>query len=318
MTVILFIFSLFLLTFSLTPLLPWQSALIDLPSHFVLQYFVAGLFLLLLCFFIRGGGIAAPLVVLSLLLNAAHLAPYFLPGVPKVADGARLALLEANVLRFNDEPGALHDLITTQKPDIVVVLELNPAFAGMLAGLSDEYPHQKLVARENSSFGIGVISRLPLQNMTEETLYNVNIPSLHFSVKLGAEKIDIAALHAANPLDDLAARDGEFDALVKKRGGLSSSHFVVTGDLNATPYCMAFKRFVRALDLRSTQEGLGIFGTFHSGLPTTLLRLPIDHVLIGRGLAVEKHVIGSDINSDHLPVLTILGLAAQKADLNQN
>lgn len=311
MTFILFLFSVCLLLVSLTPLLPWPSLLIDLPSHFVLQYFIAGILLLLLCCVVRGGGISAPLVVVSLLLNAAHLAPHFLPGVPKVAEGPRLALLEANILRFNEEPEALHDLITTQKPDIVVVLELNPTFARMLEGLSDEYPHQKLVARENSSFGIGVISRLPLRDMAEETLYNVNIPSLHFNVMLGAEKIEFAALHAANPLDDLAARDGEFDNLVKKRSGLSSAHLVVTGDLNATPYCMAFKRFARALDLRSAQEGRGIFGTFHSGLPTTLLRLPIDHVLVGRKLAVEKHVIGPPIHSDHLPVMTILGLAAE-------
>lgn len=309
MTLLLFLLSLGLLICSLTPLLPWASLLVDLPSHFVLQYFIAGIVLLLLCCVVRGGGISAPLAVLSLLLNAAHLAPHFLPGAPKAAEGPRLALLEANVLRFNEEPRALHDLIAAQKPDIVVVLELNPAFARMLAGLSDEYPHQKLIARENSSFGIGVISRLPLRDMAEETLYDAKIPSLHFSVMLGAEKIDLAALHAANPLDDLAARDGAFDRFVKKRSGLSSAHLVVTGDLNATPYCMAFKRFVRALDLRSAQEGRGIFGTFHSGLPTTLLRLPIDHVLVGRGLAVEKHVLGPDIHSDHLPVLAILALA---------
>ncbi len=314
MSFFLLFLSLVLLALSTTPLLSWQSTLIDLPSHFVLQYFIAGIFLLLLCLVVTGGSKALPALILSLILNAAQLAPHFLPGGnPTLAPGTRLSLLEANILRFNADPAALHDLITTEKPDFVVVSELNSTFARMLEGIKAEYPYQKLIAKDDSSFGIGVISRLPFKNMTEAALYNVQIPSLHFSVTLDGQDVDIVAMHAANPLFDLKGRDAEFDALIKQRTGLSSSYLLVTGDLNATPYCMAFKRFVRGLNLRSAAEGRGIFGTFHSAMPTTLLRLPIDHVLIGSGLAADRYRLGTDINSDHLPVLTTLGFVAAES-----
>ncbi len=98
---------------------------------------------------------------------------------------------------------------------------------------------------------------------------------------MSAREIEFLSLHPATPNRDIGSRDREFENAVKhfsnRRGNI-----VVLGDLNATPYCPALKKLCRTLGLKNAREGHGIAGTFPVFFPFWWLRLPIDHVLVGR------------------------------------
>ena len=76
---------------------------------------------------------------------------------------------------------------------------------------------------------------------------------------------------------------------------------IVLGDFNATPWNDAFVRMRRAsgLSIGSTAAWLP---SWPAPLPA-LLRIPIDHVLVGGDLLVTAPRLGPAFGSDHLPLL---------------
>jgi endonuclease/exonuclease/phosphatase (EEP) superfamily protein YafD len=86
---------------------------------------------------------------------------------------------------------------------------------------------------------------------------------------------------------------------------------VVLGDLNITESTPRFGELLEAGHLADTRAGRGPMGTWRVIVPRVYwdlrpLRLPIDHVLIGPGLAVLDRRLGPDTGSDHLPVVADL------------
>jgi endonuclease/exonuclease/phosphatase (EEP) superfamily protein YafD len=76
---------------------------------------------------------------------------------------------------------------------------------------------------------------------------------------------------------------------------------LVMGDLNATPWSRPFRRLLRRSALCDSRAGFGVQASFPAA--STLLRLPIDHLLASCGVGVRARRIGRDVGSDHLPVI---------------
>lgn len=299
-----------LLIFSLMPLIPWQTIWTDMPSHFVQQYFVAALLLIAFAIWAEASPRILVLLGFVLLLNFAHLLPYLPTGGmdgAKKATGTPLKILQANVYKHSTDPQPLRGLIEKENPDIVALAEVNSAFAGTIETLRSEYPHQEVIASDTTSFGMALISKRPFTKIQRHHFANDDIPSIGAEVILDEKTIRILSLHPANPTKDIAARDAEFAAVAENFAG-RSNHLVITGDLNATPWCPAMKKLVTKLNLENARRGSGVLGTFHADAPFGIFRLPIDHTLIGRDLIVRNHRIGTHIGSDHLPLITSISL----------
>ena len=81
---------------------------------------------------------------------------------------------------------------------------------------------------------------------------------------------------------------------------------MVLGDLNATAWCYAFRRFLRETGLKDSARGWGYQATWPTGfLP---LRIPIDHCLLSPDLKVLNRRIGPNVGSDHFPLTVELAL----------
>lgn len=306
----IFLLSLIVLALSVTPFLPWQVQAVDLASHFALQYFIAAVILALLGLWAGGGFRLLLPAAAAVAINLVLLLPLLGTDSIAAAGGApRLKILQANVLRDNRDPAALKNLINAEKPDIILLAELNTPFAAMMQELAGEYPYQKSIPSDATSFGMGVLSRQPVDGMTVTTLARADIPSVYFRARLGTSYADVVSVHAANPLRDFPGRNTELSVLQKKVAELGTDQLVIAGDLNASPYCQPFRKMVSSLNLRQARQGRWIMGTYPLALPSSLLRLPIDHVLVGRHIAVVDHRLGPAIGSDHLPTLTTIALA---------
>ena len=77
-------------------------------------------------------------------------------------------------------------------------------------------------------------------------------------------------------------------------------------DFNATPFCRTFRGFVAGQGLRETSRGYGLESTWFPGrLPWGL---PLDHVLVSKGLRVRGYEVGPEAGSDHRWVRVELGV----------
>ncbi len=304
MTALLLIAALGLLLLNLTPRLPARpNLLIDLPSHFVVQYSAGAiiLFILSLCF---KAWLATALSVLCFGISFIELKNLLPAQQPPMPDAPKLKLLQVNVLKSNRTPELLRNLIAKEQPDIVTCCEVNPDFAAMLQGLKNVYPHQ-LVTTGTNSYRVAVISKLPFLKIEQAAFGGARTEAIVFRVELGGKPIDAVSLHPYTPNENIKKRDDEFAAIAARFSAERPERLFLTGDFNATPWCPAMKQLTKTLGLRNARERRGINTSWPAMLPF-LFRIPIDHVLVSANLGVASFGTGPDVASDHLPTLTTL------------
>ena len=228
-----------------------------------------------------------------------------------VAEGQGLSLLLTNVQRVNTRHHPIIQYIEAEKPDIVAVLEMDGEWRRDLdAGLA-AYPH-RLIREQENNFGIGVYSRVPLIAAEVLDLSGAGVASLLFRVRVGGKSVRILATHPVPPTSQEQAgiRDRQLAAIaaMATRG---STPMIVIGDLNLTPWSPRFQALLDQGALADSRVGFGHHATWPTWFP--LLWIPIDHVLVGRGIEVYRRDIGPAVGSDHYPVLVEVGIQPSMA-----
>lgn len=272
----------------------------DLFAHFRVQYLsVGGLCAvgLVLGRRWRAAAVAGAVV----LVNAAVVVPLFV-GAGKRAAGAEgaLRLVSFNVHRANRQHQAVADYLGRAEADLVAVLELTPAALGALEA---RFPEHTIIAEPRAdSFGMALVSRLPLA--WHEVLYlgRSRLPAIAAGFEHGGERYALLALHPLPPVS--AANSRERDLVLAEAARWSASHDevhrIVVGDLNATPWSHAFADLLDSGQLVSSQRGFGVQASWpRDWWP---LSVPIDHCLHDRGLVTVDRQLGPFLGSDHRPL----------------
>lgn len=298
--------------FSLMPYMPaFAFQLIDLPSHFVVQYGLATLLLLPFTGFLKMPKTAVSLLCI-LLLNFWQVHPQLMP-LPEMAQtGKPLKILQVNTLYLAKNFDALKALIAAEKPDMIVGCETNPALADILKTLEKDYPHQAVHPQGDNPRGLALLSKIPFTRQDKMYYDHVKIPSQVFQIEHEGQKIRFVSVHPATPVTDegLVSRDNIFKNIFKKMQKENPDNLVILGDFNATPWSPALKKLTVDLNLTNSRNGKGLMPTWHTHFPGPLFRIPIDHVLVSPKLAAVSHRLGPDIGSDHLP--SIVEIAVKK------
>lgn len=298
--------------FSLMPYMPaFSFQLIDLPSHFVLQYAVAIAVLLPLTGFLRMPKTAVVLLCL-VLLNGWQLHAQLMPMPAAPAAGKPLKILQVNTLYLNKNFDGIKNLIATEKPDLIAGSETNHELAAYLKTLEKDYPHQALHPQGDNPRGLALLSKIPFTKQDKIYYDHAKIPSQGFTITFEDQKIRFISVHPSTPMTDegLVSRDNIFKNIFKKMQKEKPDNLVILGDFNATPWCPALKKLTVDLDMTNSRNGKGLMPSWHSGFPGPLFRIPIDHVLVSSKLTALTHRLGPDIGSDHFP--TIVEIAFKK------
>jgi endonuclease/exonuclease/phosphatase (EEP) superfamily protein YafD len=219
------------------------------------------------------------------------------------ATAATLSIAVANVHLDNSDAAPLAAWLAREQPDIVVVLEVSAGYALGLAELRG-YPHRHIVPRDDP-FGIAVLSRHPLR----ESLARrdaMGIPHLETRIDFQGREVALLAAHPMPPI--AAAHHAERNrklagwAADLARGGLPG---LVAGDLNATPWSMAFN----GLGAAGLHRATSLVPTWPAALGG-LMGIPIDHVLATSQWRLVAAHRGPNLGSDHTPVLVRVAIAA--------
>lgn len=212
-------------------------------------------------------------------------------------DGPVIAtLVIANVHSSNPDPVAAVTALRELRADVVIVLEPDRAWAGPLQGLRDAYPVRREILRDDN-FGLCAYARRGTIAVWQPD--DVEVPGLIVSL----DGIEVLGIHPPPPFSAEYHAWWRSELAAVAAWSASRPAAVVAGDLNATPWCSGFRRLCR--DGRLDGPG-GLAAWTPTWMRGTPLAAPIDHVLVGQGLGLTKHVVGPDIRSDHQPVLVQL------------
>ena len=291
----------------------------ELASHFVLQYFLlAAFFTFFFSLFNKAFSVWTSFGLL--LLHFYYLLPFYIgdwdkPSAP--AHFREITLVQFNIHGFrNDTPEAVMAWLAenAQKFDIVQLQEVPDEFAVYFDEIKDRYPHQFFKPAQPETWkvsGLAILSRIPLGEVEDVPISGGD--NFYVRVPLQDFRAVLYGVHAYNPIrkDHAAERNRQILRVARAVGADSTPYRILMGDLNLTPYSFWHKKLEDLSGLQNSLSGKAVqnsFPAYASSLPWMryILGIPIDHVLISRGVFVKKRTIGPAWGSDHYPVITTL------------
>jgi endonuclease/exonuclease/phosphatase (EEP) superfamily protein YafD len=289
----------------LVPLVPvWPCVLFE---HFRVQYAAGGLIVVgcTAAFRMRGYFDVAALATLVQLI---WIAPD-LCGSPQPipSDGAPIRVLVLNVRTESSGFDRVRRLIEDVRPDVIGLVEVNQRWLDAIAPAVAGYTG-RLEQPRNDNFGVALYARAPLVGAIEELADA--LPSVVAGVTIDDARLGILLVHPLPPVSEaaVAAQRDAFDA-VADRARQMTGPVVIMGDFNATPWSAPFRRLLARSGLCDSRAGFGIAASFPS--VSSIVRIPIDHVLASCSIGVRDRHIERDIGSDHLPVVIDLVVPRQ-------
>ena len=277
----------------------------ELFAHFRPQYAVAAL-LVALVLASQRRAVAAGTAALLVAWNALPVVQRASADAPPVAcDGPAFTVATVNLQYSNPQHDRFLAWLAGQPADVIVVQELTSAWARTLSGI-DAHPHRFLLTREDP-YGIGVLSRWPLESAGAIDLAGDGLPSIAGIVDIEGRRVRWLGLHTHWPvLPEVARmRDTALGGAASIARG-SDLPVILLGDLNLTPDSPEFTRLLDESALRDVVSGRRWRPTWKAGFWPLALR--IDHVLVSPQLCVEAVEVGPSIGSDHRPVIARLRL----------
>jgi endonuclease/exonuclease/phosphatase (EEP) superfamily protein YafD len=285
------------------------SWFLDLFSHFRAQYLVGLTFLGLLHLLGRHRKTAAVFIAFAG-INLGTVLPLYFGGQAAASEGAHI--LRAMLLNVNTRLGdaeRIKQVIQEVEPDILVLEEISSKWVLDLQWLANSYPHSRIQPREDN-FGIGLFSKLPLEEGEIVYIGDAEIPSIVATVDTGQRKLGVIATHPLPPAG-AAYSQRRNDQLDKLPDYVNSSlPLILLGDLNVTPWNYHFKKLLQRTGLIDSSQGRGIQPTWPNY--NSLLLIPIDHCLHSPDVFIVGKRVSVDVGSDHYPVIVDFAIKTEQ------
>lgn len=276
--------------------------LLELTSHFRLQYFFS-LVIIAVWLAVLKRSMAATVCAIFAIVNLTLVLPFYLPrGATAQEYGTPiLRALLLNVNSSNREYDQVLKEITAHDPHLVVLLEVTPTWVDELEPLQRVYPY-RLIAPQLDNFGIALLSKLPWKTAHIIEFENTERPSVVAKFQLHGQQLTLLGAHPSPPMTPVMAKQRNQQLQAIARFLRPKAHAVLLlGDLNISPWSYYFKQLLKNANLRNSAYGWGVMHSW----PTDFfaLQIPIDHCLISEEITIHQRRNGSDVGSDHYPVI---------------
>ena len=279
--------------------------LMDLGVHFRLQYaalaLVGGVVLAASGEW-RGALVAAVVMAVNALIAAPLLfsGRALKPAAP-LGHSPPIRLASINVFYRNRQYQRVIDFIRRERPDAVVLVEINGAWEAALAGVDKEYAY-RYTARGKRGKGITLLARWPLITAGMLPGYSEVQSALTATLEVHGRKMELLGIHTTWPMG--RRRSGLRNGQLKFLGEYAracSGPLVIMGDLNVSPFSAHFQSFLVAGGLKSASQGHGWQPTWPAFLPPAGIQ--IDHALTNAAVVVTQFRRGAAVGSDHWPII---------------
>ena len=180
-------------------------------------------------------------------------------------------------------------------------MEVDERWESALEVLRSDFSYSVIRARSDN-FGIALYSRRPITSHRVEHLDDSRVPTIVATIDLDGRSLSVVGTHPLPPMGRRRSelRDHHLQAIGKLITRLPSP-VIVLGDLNTTSWSPHFRDLLGRTGLRDSRRGFGVQPTWP--VEPWVLRIPIDHALVSKELAVKQRYVGPDIGSDHFPIV---------------
>ncbi|MBT6095656.1 MAG: hypothetical protein HOH04_12295 [Rhodospirillaceae bacterium] len=246
-------------------------------------------------------------VAVAAIVNLVEIVAFYGAGGARADETVRaIRIISANVNVQTNNAARVAAFLKAEKPDVVIFLEASPRFVTEIEQAGISFPHKRVVLGDDD-FGVAVLSHLPLGNVRVDWFGGVRVPFLRADIETPSGLLHLAGVHALSPVsaERTGIRNRQIRDLVDvlPDGGRRT---LVVGDFNAAPWSHAFTAVREHSGLAFCPDSDGYFATWPAGI--ALLHIPIDHCLHGEGVQIARKWVGSDIGSDHYPIIVEAGL----------
>lgn len=220
-----------------------------------------------------------------------------------ISGGQALTLVQLNLYYRNGHTDKVVRMIRDRHPDLVTLQELSSRNQSILATLAKDYPSQSRCFFAGVG-SVAVLSRFPTApGQSSGCVPNDGLAWVR--VMVGDRPLTVASIHLRWPYPFGQVR--QINRLEPYLKALPRP-VLIGGDFNAATWSHAVDRIEQAADVKSVG---GLRFTLHklpfpSAPSWTSVGLPIDHVLLPRGMTPNIVDLGPDVGSDHLPVVARL------------
>lgn len=213
--------------------------------------------------------------------------------------GARYSLVQINLRYNNPEPKRVLQMVAQEKPDVIAYQEAGSDWAMWIDILKGSYPYHFECRISGNNMGVGILSRRPFNEGSEQTCLGDNRLAMT-SIDFSGTPVNVASYHAVLPWP--YGQAAIIDRLVPELQKFDGPS-VIAGDFNATPWSNAVHRIENA---SGTKAMTGIGGSWiPQSLPVKLaayIGLPIDQILVNPKIEAPVAATLEEVGSDHLPV----------------
>jgi len=283
-----------------------------LVSNFPVQLAVVALLVAIVEGLLRAP-IGFAVAVLAVVLNAVVVAPTFTADpYPVAPHAARLTIGHLNAQTRGVDADALGRYLTAGAFDVFVVLDPLQSDVARIAHAAPGYRVRTTGSRPGPASDFVrtvVLSRIPVADVAHPPDLGLGPSAVSFTIPNGDGPIQALIIGTDSPTSPTRARarDRTLDAAARWSTHQTPRR-IVMGDFNATPWSPAFHHLLTAGRLDNSLRGFGLQVSWPTA--TFLVRIPIDHAVLGSGLAAVDRGTGPDFGSQHRALRVIVATRA--------
>lgn len=216
-------------------------------------------------------------------------------------------LVTFNVWYRNQELERVATYLEQTGADAVVLLELSPQRAHLLAELLPSYPHVQI---DTAAHGAVIFSRWPILEQRFEPLCAGCTRIARAALAWRETQVTLLGAHLHWPIGPVAAklRSAELGALAQL-ARLQNGPTLLGGDFNLTPWSRYFDAFVADSGLADCARGHGWKPTWPQRPAALWIR--IDQCFASSHWQTQAVMVGPNLGSDHLPNVVDVTLAGR-------
>jgi endonuclease/exonuclease/phosphatase (EEP) superfamily protein YafD len=299
------------LAVTLAARLQWTAWPVELVSNFPVQLFLIGFVLTVASTLVRSP-ISAILAAATAVISGLTVAGTLLTDAPSARpNGQRITVGHLNAQSRSVDVEALGAYVERERPDVFVVLDPLQSNVPEFRRVTPGYTQTITGSRRGhaaSYVRAVVLSRVAVTGVEHprDRAFGASAVELTIPSSDGA----IPAVFFGTDSPTTPARANHRDRSLNAAARWSRAHGarrIVEGDFNATPWSPSFKRLARDGRLGNSLDGFGLQVSWPES--NVLLRIPIDHALLGPGLATTERGTGPSFGSQHRSLLVTVAPA---------
>lgn len=276
---------------------------LELFTHFRFQYlWIAAICFILLLFL--NSKIPAVFALVCFLVNGFYILPFYFSVKTQAVTpvSQKFSVISANVAHKNENYAKLLESVRASAPDVLILQEFTSEWDENTKDLQKDYPYFKTEPRTGGA-GLAVFSRYPLESAEVLQLDDSTHPAIFCKINLEGKILSLLTIHPLTPMraDKFASRNKQLSEAAKLMRETPAPKILI-GDMNITPWSPYYSDLVKESGLKDVRMGRGLQTTWISFFPAPF-RIPIDHCLVSRDIAIESLELGEENGSDHFPIV---------------